>query len=132
MSREPSATPPASERNWRVLLVEDDSHAAQFTGLVVDRHIGASMDCVATVQAAIAQIARVRYDLIVLDLGLPDACGVEAVHAVRQVTCVPVLVASSADERREEALAAGADAFLPKADADASTFASAVLRTLMR
>lgn len=132
MTGAPVPTPPASAMNWRVLLVEDDVHAAKFTGMVVDRHIGACVDCVDSLRAAIAQIAQVRYDLIVLDLGLPDASGVEAVHAVRQVTCVPVLVASSSDERREEALAAGADAFLPKADVDASTFASAVLRTLMR
>lgn len=46
-------------------------------------------------------------------------------------TRVPILVASSSEDHHAEALAAGAERFLPKADVDAHSFAEAVIRLLI-
>jgi DNA-binding NarL/FixJ family response regulator len=55
--------------------------------------------------------------LVLLDLGLPDGDGVEALPALREAAPGAMLVALSADEKRETvlaAIAAGASGYIPK------------------
>ncbi|MDP9123913.1 MAG: response regulator, partial [Pseudomonadota bacterium] len=55
--------------------------------------------------------------LVLLDLGLPDGDGIEALPALREAAPGAMLVALSADEKRETvlaAIAAGAAGYIPK------------------
>ena len=60
--------------------------------------------------------AKVRPDLIILDLGLPDLDGVEVVRQLREWTQTPILILSvrDADQDKVAALDAGADDYLTK------------------
>ncbi len=69
----------------------------------------------AEAHAALATHPDVR--LVLLDLGLPDGHGVEALPGLREAAPGAMLVALSADEKRETvlaAIAAGAAGYIPK------------------
>jgi DNA-binding response OmpR family regulator len=56
------------------------------------------------------------FDVVVLDLGLPDVDGADALAMIRAVSEVPVIVATARDDEREivRVLDAGADDYLVK------------------
>ncbi len=60
----------------RVLLVEDDSDLAEVL-LIGMRQEHLAVDHAATVRAAEELLTTTDYDLVCLDLGLPDGDGVE-------------------------------------------------------
>ena len=64
----------------------------------------------------IRTIVSVKPDLVILDLGLPDMDGKEAIKAVREWTQVPIIVLSvrSDDDEIVEALNLGADDYVTK------------------
>jgi DNA-binding NarL/FixJ family response regulator len=76
------------------------------------------VDHVGTLRQASEQIARTgRYDLVILDLGLPDAQGTEAVIRLRAAHPDANVVVFSASEDRRSVLGvidAGASGFIPK------------------
>lgn len=57
-----------------------------------------------------------RFDVVVLDLGLPDIDGADALKMIRSVTTVPVVVATARDDEAEviRLLDAGADDYVMK------------------
>jgi two-component system KDP operon response regulator KdpE len=67
-------------------------------------------------QEGIFLAAKVRPDLIILDLGLPDMDGVEVVRQLREWTQTPILILSvrEGDQDKVGALDAGADDYLTK------------------
>src|SRR6185295_13121216 len=69
-----------------------------------------------TVRDAIDQAAADRPDLVILDLGLPDADGREVLASVRSWSATPVLVLSArhSDAEKVALLDAGADDYLVK------------------
>jgi two-component system, OmpR family, KDP operon response regulator KdpE len=66
--------------------------------------------------AALVEIRNHEPDIVILDLGLPDADGLSVIETVRQSSAVPIIVLSSrGDERgKVEALDLGADDYLTK------------------
>ena len=99
----------------KVLVVDDDP------ALVKALRIGltARGDDVFTARTgtdAVAQVALVHPDLVILDLGLPDVDGLEVCRRIREFSDVPIVVLSAyGDERRKvEALDGGADDFITK------------------
>lgn len=98
-----------------VLVVEDDefvrsaiirdltgrSHAVRSAGRALD---------------ALREIAHVAPDVVVLDLGLPDLDGAEALKMLRAISDVPVIVATARDDEAEivRLLRDGADDYLVK------------------
>src|SRR5690606_10362275 len=65
---------------------------------------------------ALREITRNPPDVVVLDLGLPDLDGAEALKMMRGVSDVPVIVATARDDEAEivRLLRAGADDYLVK------------------
>ena len=99
----------------RVLVVEDEERIARFLvkGL---RRAGHAADHAATGHAALDALARERYDVVTLDLRLPDVDGLDVLRALRtrgHATPVIVLTAYSSDAA-DEAVALGARALLGK------------------
>ena len=69
-----------------------------------------------TALEAVREVGRSGYDLVILDLGLPDLDGFEALRTLRGITDIPVIVATGRDEENEivRLLNAGADDYLVK------------------
>lgn len=100
----------------RILLVEDEDRIASFVvkGLTAEGH---SVERAATAAEGIALARTHPYELVVLDLVLPDAHGAEVLAAVRGVGAdVPVIVTSALGETDDKVtlLDAGADDYLVK------------------
>ena len=100
----------------RVLLVEDDAmlSAATRTGLAAD---GFTIDCVADAKSALLALQTNPYDLVLLDLGLRDASGLDVLTTVRRKgNPIPVIVITAQDaiRARVDGLNAGADDYVSK------------------
>jgi len=69
-----------------------------------------------TAMAALQHVLNSPPDLILLDLGLPDLDGYEALRMMRAVSPVPVMVVTARDDETEiiRALDAGADDYVVK------------------
>ena len=100
----------------RLLVVEDDRLLA--TGLVtVLTRAGHAVDHAESGKYADQLLARAAYDLVVLDIGLPDIDGFEVLRRLRQrrsPASVLVLTARDAVDDRVHGLDLGADDYLTK------------------
>jgi DNA-binding response OmpR family regulator len=99
----------------QLLLIEDDATIrTALTRSLTDR--GHAVVTGATGLEALRLVMEVRPDLLLLDLGLPDLDGYEALRMIRAVSQVPVIVATARDEEAEmiRVLDAGADDYLVK------------------
>ena len=69
-----------------------------------------------TGEEALAAVAQLRPDLIILDLGLPDMDGLEVIHRLREWTKIPVIVLTVRERESDKisALDAGADDYVTK------------------
>ncbi|MDO5371236.1 response regulator transcription factor [Paracoccus sp. (in: a-proteobacteria)] len=100
----------------RILLVEDDT----ILGAAVRDHItaeGHSADWVGRLDRAAEHLDAVAYDLILLDLMLPDGRGITFLRDLRRrgdVTPVIILTALDQISDRIDGLNAGADDYLTK------------------
>ena len=100
----------------RVLVVEDETEVRDFL-LRVIREAAWAADGVTDGRAALETLAYTSYDLVILDVGLPDADGFAVCRALRargDQTPVLVLTARNAVNDRVRGLDAGADDYLAK------------------
>jgi len=100
----------------RILVVEDEKRIADFLSRGLES-AGYAVDHAPDGQTALDLVHNTEYDLIVLDLGLPDIDGLEVLQKVRnRKTSPPVLILSARDavEDRVRGLEVGADDYLVK------------------
>ncbi len=106
-------------KNIRLLLVEDNPADAR----VVERHLkdaglnDVSSDWVQTAAEAAQRLQTAEYDLVLLDLGLPDATGLQALRALKAVAdLTPIIVLTGSDDYKQGLLAVreGAQDYLEK------------------
>lgn len=100
----------------RLLLVEDEHRLAERLARGL-REEGFSVDLAATGAAARDRAAEIEYDLVLLDLGLPDGSGIDLLREWRSDGFgAPVLILTARDlvEEKVEGLNAGADDYLTK------------------
>lgn len=100
----------------RLLLVEDERRLARRLagGL---REEGFAVDCAASSAEAREAGAATDYDLVLLDLGLPDGSGTDLLRGWRgEGFDAPILILTARDliEEKVEGLNAGADDYLTK------------------
>ena len=100
----------------RILLVEDDS----ILGAAVRDHIVASshsVDWVTRLDAATTYLESAAYDLVLLDMMLPDGRGISFLRSMRMKGCAtPVIILTALDQisDRIQGLNAGADDYMTK------------------
>ncbi|MFI8100715.1 response regulator [Streptomyces sp. NPDC086023] len=114
-----------------VLVVEDDPSIRQSLIEVLAEH-GYAVRSTGDGFGALREVTRTPVDAVVLDLGLPDLDGGDALRMIRGISSVPVLVATARDDEAEiiSLLNAGADDYLVKPFSGGQLVArlSAVLR----
>ena len=100
----------------RILIAEDDEVLAD--GLCNSmRHSGYAVDCVKDgLSAKLILSGEQPFDLVILDLGLPDMDGAEVCMRLREWTQCPIIILSVRDSERDKvaALDKGADDYLTK------------------
>ena len=99
----------------RILIVEDDPQIRNFISYVLSAE-GFASDNAATAQSAMTLLAANVYDLMLLDLGLPDMDGMNILRSVREWSSMPVIVVSARTHEKDkvEALDLGADDYITK------------------
>ena len=116
-----------------VLLVEDSRCASEAVRLLCQRS-GARLRRADSVQTAWRHLACYRPSVLLVDLGLPDGCGLELIARLHKATPrIPVILGISGDEAAgDHVLLNGADGFLAKPVTSLAAFEAAILRHLPR
>ncbi len=99
-----------------VLLVEDEAaHATLIASMLL--RVPATVEWAATGADALERLRARKFDLVILDLHLPDMSGLAVLRWMReQGQATPVIIATIEDaaERRSEAARQGAAAYVLK------------------
>ncbi len=111
--------PPSKARRGRVLLVED-SHANQVVATAMLRKAGYQVDVAGDGMEAVQAVRNLPFDLVLMDLAMPEMDGFEATAEIRHFTGperqVPIIAmtANAMPGDRERCLAAGMNDYLTK------------------
>ena len=101
--------------NIKILIVEDDRAVRNLisTTLQINDY---EYDLAIDGKNALQLMTSNKYDIVFIDLGLPDIDGIEIIKKFRDFSTTPIIVISARtnDEDKIEALDAGADDFLTK------------------
>lgn len=101
--------------NLRILIVDDDPAIRRFLSMTLAFAHYIS-DTAGSGKEGFAKEADTKYDLILLDMGLPDMNGVAFLRRLRQYSSIPVIVVSAIHHESDKvsALNAGADDYITK------------------
>lgn len=107
--------PPSPSTAVRVLVVDDEPQIRKLLEISL-RAQGYGVQLAATAQDGIEVLATRGADVVVLDMGLPDRDGLDALREIRQWSQVPVLVLTvrSHESEKVAALDAGANDYVTK------------------
>ncbi len=112
---EATAPKRSSPRKLSALVVDDEAPIRRFlrSALVAE---GFEVEEAASVAEAKKLFSEARFDLAILDLGLPDGNGVSLIEPVREAGAPAIIVLSALDDepRKVMALDNGADDFVSK------------------
>jgi two-component system KDP operon response regulator KdpE len=104
-----------TEKGAVILVVDDEKPIRRFlkAALAANHYIVHEAE---TGKDALMQVANLKPDAVILDLGLPDMDGIEVTRQLREWTQIPVIILSVRDQEKEKirALDAGADDYLTK------------------
>jgi signal transduction histidine kinase/DNA-binding response OmpR family regulator len=115
----PSGHPPGHTLSLRILLAEDNSANQRVATLMLGR-LGHRADVAGNGLEALAALRRQRYDVVLMDLQMPDMDGLEAARRVRSEIpredqpWIVAMTASVMREQQEACRAAGMDDFVAK------------------
>lgn len=98
-----------------VLIVDDDADIRDVVRIALTQ-AGFQTEEAGDGRAALAAVERIRPDLVVLDIGLPEMDGLEVCRRLRATSAVPILflTAQGCEIDRIVGLEMGADDYLPK------------------
>lgn len=104
-----------SEARGSILIVEDEENIANIVKVYLEREGFAVKRC-ETGQGCLEAAARSSPDLVIVDLGLPDADGIELCRQLRKASDVPIVILTARDAEvdRVVGLEVGADDYVTK------------------
>ncbi|MFA6189579.1 MAG: response regulator transcription factor [Sulfuricurvum sp.] len=99
----------------KILLIEDDLEISDLLGQYLER-FGMEVISYAHPQTALNSLSIESYDLVLLDLTLPDIDGLDVCRLLRQRSDIPIIISSARSDLGDKvvALELGADDYLPK------------------
>lgn len=120
-SEQPGGGAPAGTRTPRILLAEDNAVNRRIAVLML-ADLGAKLETALNGREAVALVAKAPYDLVLMDLQMPEMGGIEATRAIRRIEAatsrvrapICALTAGVLNNERDQCLEAGMDDFLAK------------------
>ena len=102
-------------KNYRVLIVEDERRIARFLQMELE-HEGMHTAIEDNGRRAYERIMQENYDLILLDVMLPDMDGFTICRKVRELSQVPIIMLTAKDDidDKVQGLDIGADDYITK------------------
>jgi DNA-binding response OmpR family regulator len=99
----------------RILVADDESEIRDLLAKYLERE-GFAVDAVAGGRQALACVAARRYDLVILDLMMPDIDGFEVCRQIRNAGSIPVIILSAKGQESDKVsgLMIGADDYMTK------------------
>ena len=99
----------------KILIADDDPHIRQLLAFALEK-AGFETAQAEDGEAALAQVAAARPDLLVLDINMPRMSGLDVCRQVRAASDLPILFLSSRDEEIDRVLGIelGADDYVVK------------------
>jgi len=88
----------------KILMIEDDELASE----IIADYLGGCgfvVECVFTATDGVAYIKHNDYDILILDINLPDFTGYEVLKNIRKNTSLPVIVTSAYSDTKSKILA---------------------------
>ncbi len=100
----------------KILLVDDEAGLLQLIKITLQNEHFSHITCAFTASEALEHIKNTPYDLIVLDVGLPDFSGFELCQELRRYTLAPVIFLTARDSTLDKlsGLAIGGDDYITK------------------
>jgi two-component system KDP operon response regulator KdpE len=104
-----------SDKGLKVLVIDDEPQIRKLLRVSLGAH-GYDVHEAVSGQEGVMQAALTKPDIIILDLGLPDADGKEIVLRIREWSDVPIIILTARDQEQEkiDTLDAGADDYITK------------------
>ena len=105
----------ARQMTSKVLVVDDEDHIIELARIYLTRE-GYEVEGVGDGSQALARFGQVKPDLVVLDIMLPGADGLEICKEIRKLSQVPIIMLTARDEVTDKVvgLEVGADDYLTK------------------
>src|SRR5687767_221888 len=132
----PSADGQAPEHRLSLLLVEDDrADAVLVEELITDAAADIGFTWAKSISDAEARLAEGRPDCVLLDLNLPDANGIDALHRLGKLDAtIPIIVLTGLNDEHfgVSAVASGAQDYLVKGRVDPEMLRRAVVYSIER
>jgi DNA-binding response OmpR family regulator len=98
----------------KALVVDDELDICRLLTLHL-KALGLDAEYVSTIGEAKTRISPAGYDVIFVDLNLPDGSGFDLLESLNLIHSTSrVIVISAYDVERKKALESGADGFIPK------------------
>jgi DNA-binding response OmpR family regulator len=99
----------------KVLVVDDEDHIVELARIYLTRE-GYEVEGVGDGSQALARFGQIKPDLVVLDIMLPGADGLEICKEIRKLSQVPIIMLTARDEVTDKVvgLEVGADDYLTK------------------
>ncbi|HBT59964.1 MAG TPA: DNA-binding response regulator [Acholeplasmataceae bacterium] len=98
-----------------ILIIEDDKGVVKLLSIALESN-QFDVSKVSLGKEGLFELTQKSYDMVLLDLGLPDIDGIEVLKEIRKERNLPVIVISARfkEEEKVEALELGADDYLTK------------------
>ena len=99
----------------KILIVDDDPQIRRVMRVMLTGH-GYEVDDAKSGESALEKVEKQRFDLVVLDMGMPGMGGLETCRAMREHSDVAIIMLTVRDRDVDkiEALDAGADDYVTK------------------
>ena len=103
----------------KLLYIEDIAINATLLSMYVERLWGLKLEIAETAEAGLKKIKENKYDLIFMDINLPEMDGIEATRYIKNDmghALLPILIVSANDlaTTKDLALSAGANDYITK------------------
>ncbi|HKJ79151.1 MAG TPA: response regulator, partial [Prolixibacteraceae bacterium] len=121
----------------KILLVEDNPGDAFLVEEMLEdiQEVNAEITHIETLKEAITELEQSVYDVVLLDLGLPDSEGLNALKKVLEIDLgFPVIVITGLDDGKtgNEAVKSGAQSYMVKGQLTSASISQTILYSIER